>query len=78
MNTAKYNWPFFDAMYERVKDIFEYIDLHYNGDNIVLIIGFTWKKFFLCSLSVYTLMLVNIEELHQHFIELRNKMNLLV
>ena len=78
MNTAKYNRPFFDAMYQRVKEIFEYIGLHYNGNTIVLIIGFTWKIFFLCSLSVYTLMLVNIEELDQHFIELRNKMNLLV
>ena len=78
MNTAKYNRPFFDAMYERVKEIFEYIGLHYNGGTIVLIIGFTWKFFFLCSLSVYTLMLVNIEELDQHFIELWNKMNLLV
>lgn len=78
MNTAKYTRPFFDAMYERVKEIFEYIGLHYNGGTIVLIIGFTWKFFFLCSLSVYTLMLVNIEELDQHFIELRNKMNLLV
>ena len=78
MNTAKYNRPFFDAMYERVKEIFEYIGLHYNGGTIVLIIGFTWKFFFLCSLSVYTLMLVNIEESDQHFIELRNKMNLLV
>ena len=78
MNTAKYNRPFFDAMYQRVKEIFEYIGLHYNGNTIVLIIGFTWTFFFLCSLSVYTLMLVNIEELDQHFIELRNKMNLLV
>lgn len=46
MNTAKYNRPFFDAMYERVKEIFEYIGLHYNGGTIVLITGFTWKFFF--------------------------------